>query len=186
MPCDQARLVQRHGRWRCLRTGGEFKALPERAQIGYRVPQQLHPRVPVLHACKAEQQALARIFPSQGPLDVHAYRVDSDVEPCLWGGPEQREARAQSSSPQTRTSRTGRFGGIHCSAHRAAGYRTPNSSSPAGAERVGAQRPLTRQPGSIWSFCNPSRIIMWCLSISAGPSAWWEKTRRRSRTGGPL
>ena len=61
----------------------------ERSQIDHRIPQQLHPIVPLLHAFKAEQQALELIFPRQGPLDAHAYRVDGGVEQGLWVGSEQ-------------------------------------------------------------------------------------------------
>ena len=75
--------------WRVLGTA-------ERSQIEHRVPQQLHPIVLLLHAFKAEQQALARIFPRQGPLDAHAYRVDGGVGQGLWVGSEQIEASSLS------------------------------------------------------------------------------------------
>jgi hypothetical protein len=40
--------------------------------------------VPLLHAFKAEQQALELIFPRQGALDAHASRVDGGIEQGLW------------------------------------------------------------------------------------------------------
>ena len=137
MPCDQARLVPgavevaMPSNW--LRVLGTAK----RSQMDHRVPQQLHPIVPLLHACKAEQQALARIFPRQGPHDAHAYRVDGSVEQGLWVGSEQIEARAQIGSYQTRTSMTGGVGEINCGAHQAtvterlrASHQTSHGSLP--------------------------------------------------------
>jgi hypothetical protein len=41
----------------------------ERSQVDQRIGHHLHAIVPLLEACKAEQQPLARIFPRQGPLN---------------------------------------------------------------------------------------------------------------------
>jgi hypothetical protein len=44
----------------------------ERSQVDQRVPQQLHPIVPLLEAFKAEQQALELVFPRKRPLAAQA------------------------------------------------------------------------------------------------------------------
>jgi hypothetical protein len=44
----------------------------ERSQVDQRVPQQLHPIVPLLDAFKAEQQALELVFPRKGALNAQA------------------------------------------------------------------------------------------------------------------
>src|SRR5262245_60284961 len=44
----------------------------EDAQIDHRVPQQLHPIVPLLDAFKAEQQPLEFVLPCEGALDPQA------------------------------------------------------------------------------------------------------------------
>jgi hypothetical protein len=41
----------------------------ERSQVNQRVPQQLHPIVPLLDTFKAEQQALELVFPRKGAFD---------------------------------------------------------------------------------------------------------------------
>jgi hypothetical protein len=44
----------------------------ERSQVDQRVPQKLHPIVPLLDAFKAEQQALELVFPRKGALNAQA------------------------------------------------------------------------------------------------------------------
>ena len=46
----------------------------------HRVPQQLHPLVPLLEVCKAEQEPLARLCPRTGPLDTPPQRMEGCVE----------------------------------------------------------------------------------------------------------
>ena len=58
-------------------------ATAERSQVDHRVPQQLHPVVPLLDAFKSEQQALELIFPRKGALDTQASRMDHGVEEPL-------------------------------------------------------------------------------------------------------
>src|SRR5918911_5454154 len=55
----------------------------ERSQVDHRVPQQLHPIVPLLDAFKAEEQPLEFVLPRKGPLDTHSQGMDSGVEQSL-------------------------------------------------------------------------------------------------------
>src|SRR5262249_53123624 len=59
------------------------------------------------------------------PRAESTFRVDGGVAQGHWGGSEHREARAQISSHQTRTSMNGEVGEINCGAHHAAVTERP-------------------------------------------------------------
>src|SRR2546425_824362 len=64
------------------------------------------------------------------PRAESTFRVDGGVAQGHWGGSEHREARAQISSHQTRTSMNGGVGEINCGAHHAAVTERPKLSHP--------------------------------------------------------